>query len=279
MLHIRRLAAALILLPLAAGVAHPQALDQLRGMLPGTDLPEVASVAAAPAGAPALAMAPSVRSQGHTQTERQPQARVRLSEIRDQYWKRTDGIGSGAERIYLSAHFDLQGEAYVSVLGAGWESPYLYKLERGMDGYWEHHGVRYRIQLDVSIWRSRTNNIIEVYREGVNAPVYSSRIVDLLAKAFATGQPVRLGGKDYRLFYSCSVDASQSPAEPDRGRPAVLLAEDVGERGEHEFNNYIFPASGISRMSVSRYALSNGQTIGMKLSPDGETLQVYDLPD
>ena len=216
-----------------------------------------------------------VRDMGNEDVPREPEAGVKLAEIRDQYWKTTDGFGTGDDRIYLSAHFDLEGNAYLSVLAAAWESPYFYKLERGMDGYWEYRGARYHARLDVSIWRARTSNIIEIYREGSSRPVYAIRIIDLLAKGFETGKAVRVGRKDYRLFYSCSVDGSKQPAEPDPQRLAVFLAEDAGGRGRHEFNNFIFPVADISKTSISLYALSNGQTVGLKLSQDGETLQLY----
>ncbi|MCX5797765.1 MAG: hypothetical protein NTY77_19925 [Elusimicrobia bacterium] len=276
MLRIGRIALALSCLPLAAASAYPQALEQLRRMAPSAGLLEVPAVSGSPA---VLASRASVENLGTAEVSRQPQASVNLAEIRDQYWKTTDGFGRDGERIYLSAHFDLEGNAYVSVLPAAWASPYFYKLERGMDGYWEYHGARYHILLDVSIWRARTNNIIEIYREGGNEPVFTSRIVELLAKGFATGKTVRIGRKDYRLFYSCSVDGSKSPAEADPRRLAVFLAEDVGEPGKHDFNNYIFPVADISKTSISRYALSNGQTVGLKLSADGETLQLYELAD
>ncbi|MBI5244573.1 MAG: hypothetical protein HY922_12975 [Elusimicrobia bacterium] len=257
-------------------------MDQLRRMAPDSGAltaPVISAEGPALDSVPPKAYRPPVRPLGQAQPPGVPDATVALADVRNRHWKTTDGFGAGDDRIHLSAHFDLEGNAYLSVMAASWELPYFYLFKRGMSGCWESRGARYHMRLDVSIWRARTSNIVEIYREGENHPTYAARIIDILAKAYETGREIRLGKRAYRLFYSCSVDGSKTPAEADTRRMGIALVEDVGKRGEHDFNPYIFPAADIGKAKLSRYQLANGQTVGLKLSQDGASLLIYGLSD
>jgi len=206
----------------------------------------------------------------------QPAAEVKLSEVQDRHFKTADGYGSGKDRIHLSVHFDLAGEAYLSVLGAGWEAPNFYKFERAMNGSWEAGGARHWMSLDVSIWRARLNNVVQVFAEGRREPVFERRIVDILKQAYRAGREVRVGRQVYRLYYSNSVDSSVVPAVKDPQRMGLVLVQAKGDEDCPDFKTYIIPAAAVTQERTYRTDLDNGQTLGLRMGPDG-TLLLYDL--
>lgn len=210
---------------------------------------------------------------------------VDLSAIEHASWRGGDRFASVPDYTYLSVHFDLEGNAYLSVLPPGWQSPLFYKFRKGMKGAWKfRNGHIYRVKLNVSIFRSRTSNYIEVRRDGVEDPVYKKRIREVLWLAHASGHPVIIGEREYRVYYSNAI-AKVDGKEPARIVPdqhCVVLITNKGSKDDADFESYIIPRKDIESENVATYELLNKQKVGLRIPPDSQTLEFFapqDKPD
>lgn len=203
--------------------------------------------------------------------------RVDLGSLFNRQWTGAHSAAAGGTTLHLSVTFDLNGQAYVSVKADEWASPLFFKLERGLSGDWELGGARYRVGLDVNIFRSRLSNFIVVWRDGQARPVYKRRIRELLSAAYETGETVIIGGRSYKLFFSYNVDGYRKPPRLDEGRFGVVFVHDADPRGEHDFDPFIVPYAELAAGGLRRYPLYDGQPVGLRLLEDKTTLELYDL--
>ena len=174
----------------------------------------------------------------------------------------------------MSAHFDRQGNAYLSLMAAGWRSPLFYRFERGMNGQWEWNASRYSMDLDVSIWRARLNNVVRVRRGGEDHPVYERRISDILRRAFASGERLTLGASEYRLFFSNEIEASRSPAHIIPLRQSIVFVADLGSPDSPEYRRTIEPVAEPADGQWVRRPLPDGRTVFMRLVGNASTLEL-----
>lgn len=201
-------------------------------------------------------------------------AAVYLPGIKDRHWTRADAFGGGEDRHFVSAHFDAQGNAYLSLMAAGWRAPLFYRFERDMNGQWEWNASRYSMDLDVSIWRARLNNIVRVRREGEDEPVYARRISDILRRAYLSGERLILGYGEYRIFFSNEIEASRSPARIIPLRQSVVFVKDLGTPDSPDYRRTIQPLSELEDGEWVRRPLPDGRTVFMRLVGNGTMLEL-----
>lgn len=259
----------------AALLCVPRAFSLQMG--PSAALEELRSAARAdPVEAPRIrpASARALHRRSPEVRSAQAEAAVYLPGIRDRHWTRADAFGSGEDRHFVSAHFDSKGDAYLSLMAAGWRAPLFYRFERDMNGQWEWNASRYSMDLDVSVWRARLNNVVRVRRVGEDDPVYERRISDILRKAFEAGEVLRLGGFEYRLFYSNEIEASKSPAHILPQRLSIVFVADLGTPDSPQYRQAILPLSALSDGEWVRRPLPDGRSAWMRLVGEGTTLEL-----
>jgi hypothetical protein len=218
-----------------------------------------------------------VQALGPARVSGEPDAQVDLQGIKDRYLKAADSFFSGSNKTFVSIHFDGFGGNYLSLWPEDRDGPMFFKLARGMAGAWNDGGNSYEMGLDVFIFRARSANHIQVRERESRTLVYDKPISELQDAVFRVGEPVTVGGREYRLFYSYSVDAKQDPACFDRKRFGIVLVErrpDLALR----YRAYIVPSWLVAKGSVKAFLFENMQVVGFELSPDGNALSLYSLP-
>ena len=218
--------------------------------------------------------ASSLRRGSSRRGSEEADAAVYLPGIKDRHWTRADAFGGGEDRHFVSAHFDAQGNAYLSLMAVGWRAPLFYRFERDMNGQWEWNASRYSMDLDVSIWRARLNNIVRVRREGEEEPVYARRISDILRRAYLAGERLVLGYGEYRIFFSNEIEPSRSPARIIPLRQSVVFVKDLGTPDSPDYRRTIQPLSELEDGEWVRRPLPDGRTVFLRLVGNATTLEL-----
>ncbi|MFA6030043.1 MAG: hypothetical protein WC969_09330 [Elusimicrobiota bacterium] len=204
----------------------------------------------------------------------EPDVRLDLSALKDRHWHGADGFDTPAGRVSMTISFSLQGNPYLAVRAPDWKEPVFHRFEMGMRGDWRIGGTAYRLDFDVSIFRPKASNIVQVFRAGEDLPVYKHTILELQKKSYITGAAASLGRHHYRFFHADDVDSSANPTRPDPRRQGLVFIENAGV-GTGGFAAYIVDASMVGP-EAQGFFFDNGQTVAMRTTPDG-TLEVFDL--
>ena len=197
--------------------------------------------------------------------------RVDLRGLLDRHWETTDSFSDAAGRTLVAGTLDLSGDGWLVVTPPG-RGPLLVKIERGMSAEWEAGGRRYSADLDVSIFRARLNNLIEI-KGGDGSTLWKKRIVDLFQRTYQAGGEVVIAGRVYRLFLSRMPDGGR-PASPSDRVGLCLIYDELDESGRHsQYDFYRFP---IETMEGSALAakLFGGDAVLLQASPDGSELTI-----
>ncbi|MFH2202375.1 MAG: hypothetical protein ABIJ96_04630 [Elusimicrobiota bacterium] len=206
-----------------------------------------------------------------------PEASVHLGAIFNRQWKQAEVLGIADDQLFLSITFDLEGDAYLSIMAAQWEQPNFYKLERTLHGEWELPGGKYSVDLDVSIFRERISNYIVIRKEGVEQPVYRKRIKHLLLQAYLSGRRITLGGREYMVFFSFDLDGANKPAQMRKDKFGIVLVHDDRDGEEHNFYTYIIAYSDLTADQVLRKEFFGDYPAGLRIAEDNTTLEIYGL--
>jgi hypothetical protein len=246
------LAAALAVPSAAAPSASPSWESRVRSMLPaGWELPD--------APAP-VAGRPLPRLAGLTADTES----VELAPLFERHLTRTQGYFAGALHVDVAGTLDLAGDGYLAVTPRGQATRFI-KIQRGMSGSWQAGGQRYSVSLSVNIFRPRLNNYILIKDAG-GRTVWESQIRELFRSTYAAGEPVVVGGRPYRLFYSRQPDGS--------ARRGLCFIYEDHSTGTREYRFYLIPVDQLQSGSPSSYTLHGGDRIRLQLAPDGSTLHI-----
>ncbi len=197
--------------------------------------------------------------------------RVSLAGLLDRYWTEVDWFDDAAGRTYISGTLDVDGSPWLVVAPCG-RAPLMVKVERGMSASWAAGGHRYSLDLDVSIFRARLNNLFEIKDADSGATLWRSRIGDLFRKTDATGTAVSIAGRPYRLFLSRLPDVSVRPAGAS-DRIGVCLIYDGADAQSDGFESYRFVLSDLES-SPRAVRLHGGDQAVLSVSSDGSELTV-----
>ncbi|NNN06452.1 MAG: hypothetical protein HKL90_11175 [Elusimicrobia bacterium] len=200
-------------------------------------------------------------------------SRVSLAGLLDRHWTAVDWFDDVSGRTYAAGTLDVDGSAWLVVSPPG-RAPLLVKVERGMSASWTAGGRRYSLDLDVSIFRPRLNNLFEIKDADSGATLWRSRIGDLFRKTDAAGLAVSIAGRPYRLFLSRLPDASARPAAPS-DRIGVCLVYDGADASSDGFESYRFLLSDLESTPRS-VRLHGGDRAILSVSSDGGELTVSD---
>ena len=197
--------------------------------------------------------------------------RVSLVGLLDRHWTATDLFDDAAGRTFVSGTLDLAGDGWLVVTPPG-GSAQMVKIERGMSGSWSAGGRRYSVDLDVSIFRARLANIIEI-KDGSGATVWKRRIIDLFQKTYDAGRAIVVDGRPYRLFLS-RMPGSGRPAAPTTQVGLCLIYDERDSSGNHaQYDFYRFPFSSLQGVSLA-IKLFNGDPARLEASSDGAELTI-----
>lgn len=200
-------------------------------------------------------------------------SRVSLAGLLDRHWTAVDWFDDAAGRTYVAGTLGVDGSAWLVVSPSG-RAPLLVKVERGMSASWMVGGRRYSLDLDVSIFRARLNNLFEIKDADTRATLWRSRIIDVFRKTGAAGLAVSIAGRPYRLFVSRLPDASVRPAAPS-DRIGVCLVYDGADAPSDGFESYRFLLSDLESSPRSARLHGGDQAI-LSVSSDGGELTVSD---
>ena len=203
----------------------------------------------------------------------EPSQVVALGDVYNKNWK-ADSYETPDGRVWFGTHFDLRGNAFLSVIMPHGMMATLYKYEMGMTGSWQAGGEIYDLSLDVSIFRSRTSNYVTVKRRSDGRTVYRKRIREILLKTFPLGQKLVVHGREYRLFFSHGV-LGGSTGRPDPNTYAVVLVTNVGDDSEPDYRSYILPFRDLDGGGLVTYQLYEGARVKFRSLKDTAELEIY----
>ncbi|MFC1679984.1 hypothetical protein ACFL2T_07230 [Elusimicrobiota bacterium] len=275
MYSVKVLLACLVILPPIPAAAQPglpqsSAMRQLSGAaaltLGGEDLPGIGLTQAVP-----------YNPKDNPLQGRVPDVTVDLKSIFNKHWKTADSYTSNGKKTYLSAHFDFKGEVYLSVLPPGWSKPLLYRFGAGMAGAWRVGEDVYRLKLDVSIFRNRTNNWIVITKDGDEKPIYKKRIRELLAVAYHAGRTTHIGNIPYQLYFSYATKGDKDPYRMAPRKFGIVLSYNTGDDKDHQYYNYIIDYDETKDGKTGYYLLYNGHKTAFRTRPNTTILEIYDL--
>lgn len=203
----------------------------------------------------------------------EPSQTVSLGDVYNKNWK-ADSYETPDGRVWFGTHFDLRGNAFLSVLMPHGMMSTLYKYEMGMNGSWQAGGETYDLTLEVSIFRSRTSNYVTVKRRSDGQKVYRKRIREILLKTYPLGQKVVVRGREYRLFFSHGV-LGGSTGRPDPNTYAVVLVTNIGDDSDPDYRSYILPYKDLEGGGLVTYQLYEGSRIKLRAVKDTAELEIY----
>ncbi|MBI5596599.1 MAG: hypothetical protein HY928_10965 [Elusimicrobia bacterium] len=203
----------------------------------------------------------------------EPSRVVALGDVFNKNWK-ADSFQTPDGPVSLGTHFDLRGNAFLSVVMPHAMMATLYKYELGMTGSWQAGGETYDLTLEVSIFRSRTNNYVTVKKRSDGRTVYRKRIREVLLKTFPRGEKVMVRGREYRLFFSHGV-LGGSPARPDPNTYAVVLVTNIGDDSDSDYRSYILPYRDLEDGALVTYQLYEGYRVRLRALKDTAELEIY----
>ena len=189
---------------------------------------------------------------------------VELTPLLERHLTRTDRFVVSGEETFVSGTLDLAGDGYLAVTPPG-GAPKLIKISRGMSGWWASGGRYYSASLSVNIFRARLNNVI-VIRDDRDRVVWQKTIRELFRLTYASGEPVTLAGRPYRLFYANQPGGS--------GRQGLCFIYDENRGGTHEYHFFLVPREQIESPFPTSYRMYGGDHIRLRLDPDGPRLHI-----
>lgn len=242
-----------ILLSLMAASAHaaPDPAALVRSALP----PDFGAAGFSPVYIPVpRAVLMKTQLAGDTQT-------VALAPLLDRHLPTTDSFQGAGGRTLVAGTLDLAGDGYFVVTPPR-GAPKFFKLERAMSGSWNDGVHSYRVSLAVNIFRPRLANFIQIRDISTGQVVWERRISDLFRLTYRAGEPVKLGGRPYRLFYS--------------GKPALGLCfiYDDTSAGTHDYKFYMVPLDQITGAAPATYRMFGGDMVRLHASPDRSILKI-----
>lgn len=187
---------------------------------------------------------------------------VALTALLDRHLSTTDSFDGAAGKTLLGGTLDINGDGYLAVTPPGGIAPSFIKIERSMSGTW-HDGVHwYKVKLSISIFRPRLANFIVVTDSNTGKVVWEKRISELFRLTYRAGEPVTIGGRPYRLFYS---------KKPTFG---VCFIYDEVNDGDHDYKFYMIPMNQIQGAVPTSYKMYGGDVVKLQASPDLSTLYI-----
>jgi uncharacterized protein YdeI (BOF family) len=199
-------------------------------------------------------------------------ARVALAGLVDRHWTQTDWFDDAAGRTFVAGTLDLNGDGWLAVTAPG-RAAFLVKIERGMSAAWSAGGRSYKLDLDVSIFRPRLSNVLEIRDAAAGGTVWRRRIVDLFQKTYDAGRAVVIGGRPYRLFLS-RMPGSGSPASPSSRIGLCLIYDQLDGSGAHDqYDFYRYPLEALQGVALVVRLYAGDQAL-LQVSSDGEELTI-----
>ncbi len=236
----------------ARAYAAPDPVALMRSVLPPGFAPVALEV---PVFVPVLVpVLTQVQFPGDTQS-------VALAPLLDRHLSISDSLTGAGGVTLLAATLDLAGDGYFAVTPPG-AAPRFIKIERGMSGSWSDGVHAYRVNLSLNIFRARLANFIQIRDMTTGRIVWERRISELLRLTYRVGEPVNIGGRSYRLFYS--------------GRPAsgLCFIHDDTSAGGHDYKFYMVPLGQIQGATPVAYKIFGGDVVKLRVSPDLSTLEI-----
>lgn len=184
-----------------------------------------------------------------------------LAPLLDRHLSLSDSFAGAGGVTFLAATLDLAGDGYLAVTPPGAASRFI-KIERGMSGSWSDGVHVYRASLSVNIFRARLANFLQIRDTATGRIIWEKRISELLRLTYRTGEPVNLGGRPYRLFYS---------AQPNLG---LCFIYDDTSAGGHDYKFYLIPLGQIQGAVAVPYKMFGGDVVRLRVSSDLSTLEI-----
>lgn len=185
---------------------------------------------------------------------------VDLMPLLERHLTTTDAYSGAGGITYVAGTLDVNGDGFLAVTPQGKTTTFV-KIERRMGGSWSDGVHSYRVSLNVSIFRARLDNIIEIRDQDTGNMVWAKRINDLFRAAYKAGEPVVIAGRPYRLFFS------QSPSY------GLCFIYDDTSNGGHDWKFYMVPMSQVVG-NASSYRMYGGDAVRLRVTPDLKTLEI-----
>lgn len=203
----------------------------------------------------------------------EPDETVDLNAVFNENW-RADAFPTADGPAAVGTQFDAKGDAYLSILLPHAQVASYYKYEAGMGATWQVGGEIYEMWLDVSIFRSRTSNVVMVSRRSDGRVVYKRRIKDILLRTYPQGRTTVIGGREYKLFFSYGLIPGD-PARTDMTTYTLALVTNVGSGGDLDYRSYIIPFASLQAGGTVSYALYGGVRVRLRARTAPAELDIF----
>lgn len=210
-----------------------------------------------------------------TAAQEEDTARVDLAPLLDRHLSLADSFTDRVGRHLVAVTLD-QTEpdgAWLTVTPPG-AQPLMVLIEAGMKGQWSSGGRSYKIGLDINIFRSRLNNIIQIRDADTDEVLWSRRIIEIMSTSYFAGQPVRIGGRPYRLFLAHMPDESRRPAVASDILGICLIYDEVSGGKHVRYQTFRVLLSDLQRPDGVVMRLLGGVPARLKASADGAFLDI-----
>ena len=271
---------ALILLARAVQAAVPDGAALTARALPDGFAPGTAELlSAAPQWLP---LPPFVPSRPFGQTRVTPRVRsrlpdttsVQLAPLIDRHWRASESFNDREGITFLAGTLDLANDGYLSVITPCGHTMFV-KIERGMSGRWTCRTRSYEVKLDVSIFRSRYSNVIQIRDSSTKLMVWERKINELFRATYAAGEPVVLAGRPYSMFYSHLPDPAFRPAvASSRLGFAFIFEESIDGGRDVEYKRYLVAADLVQEPAPVPFRLYAGDLVKFQASQDLSVLYI-----
>lgn len=202
-------------------------------------------------------------------------AHIELTPLLDRHLIRSDAFSDRVGHHLVAVTLDQNGPdgAWLSVTPPGLPAR-MVLIEAGMNARWSAGGRNYRVGMDISIFRARLNNIIQISDADTGELLWSRRIIEVMRNSYFAGEPVTVGGRPYRIFFAHMPDASQRPAFASATLGVCLIYDEVVGGVHRKYLTFRVLLRALQRPGGAELGLVNGDRVRLQASADGSSLDI-----
>jgi hypothetical protein len=219
-------------------------------------------------GASMLHMA-ALGAQGQVSSAKAPSQEVDLKTLLNRHLKTSLTFQMGGKTVWVSGSFDRAQKAYVSILEEG-KAARFYNVESLLTspGMLDIGSIKVKLSLSPDLSDQLESEIV-LTNTANRKDQQRITLRDMLAAVSAAGEPAKIGGEDYRLFYY--DDIKDSAADPNNKAFAFILTDAKGE-----FHVFLVPAELVPGDKIAVFKMHDNAPAGLQQA--GGKLRIFDNP-
>ena len=219
-------------------------------------------------GNPMLHMA-ALGAAGEAAPAKAPSQEVDLKALLNRHLKTSLTFQMGGKTVWVSGSFDRQQKAYVSILEEG-KAARFYNVESLLTspGMLDIGSIKVKLSLSPDLTDQLESEIV-LTNTANRKDQQRITLRDMLAAVSAAGEPAKIGGEDYRLFYY--DDIKDGAGDPSSKAFAFILTDAKGE-----FHVFLVPAELVPGDKIAIFKMHDNKPAGLQQT--GGKLRLFGNP-